>query len=283
MLNREQIDQFWSDGFLAVRGVVDQGTLSRLRDTIVGLIDKTRPMTQSDKVFELDPKHTAAEPRLRRINHPPAVAPIFWEVATSAALLDCVQSLIGDNIKFHHSKLNMKAAKGGEEIGWHQEYPFFPHTNFDLLACGVALEDATPENGCLLVIPGTHRLGPLNHRTGDGEFIGKITGDADKFDASAAVPVNLKAGDVSIHHACVIHGSSANLSPRPRPLLIYQYAPCDAIALDKKPPANEFSVRVVRGKPATHARLAGEYRIELRGDSTGAKSIFERQKSMAMT
>jgi len=216
------------------------------------------------------------------VNHPVAHRPIFWQVASSRAVLDCVGALIGEDIKFHHSKLNMKTSRGGSKIGWHQDFAFFPHTNFDLLACGIALDDSTTANGCLLCVPGTHRIGLLNHRGHDDEFTGQITSDANRFDAAKAVPVEMKAGDMSIHHAMVIHGSLQNTSEAQRRLLIFQYAACDAIQLDKRPLANEFSERIVSGLPPKHARLAGSISLRLRGDVGAARSIFERQRTAPM-
>ena len=147
-----------------------------------------------------------------------------------------------------------------------------------ILACGIALDDSTRENGCLFAVPGTHRIGVLDHRDTDGQFLGKIMGGQDRFDPEAAEAIELRAGDMSIHHVGVIHGSAANESASPRRLFICQYAACDAVPLDYRPPVNAFAGRVVRGRPATHARLEQARRVPLRGDTTESRSIFERQR-----
>ena len=277
MLTEADIQQFRRDGYLAVRQAIDPDTLEALRQATDDWVEKSRSVQKSTDVFDLEPDHSPSAPRLRRLNHPVALADTYWQVASSDSVLDVVAALIGPDIKFHHSKLNMKASKGGAAIGWHQDFAFFPHTNTDLVACGIALDDASRENGCLLVVPGTHRLGLLNHRDGNEQFVGQITTDGDRFDESTAAPVELRAGDMSVHHVCAVHGSTANTSGRPRRLLIYQYAACDAIQLDRRPPVNEYSERVVRGAPVTHARLEGAVTYRLRGDTRGVQSIFERQ------
>lgn len=276
-LTQEQITQFQQDGYLVVRSVISAQTLKNLCHAADEIVVESRHITQSDDNFTLEPDHTSDRLRLRQVRHPVVHRPIFWNVATSNEVLDCVEGLIGPNIKFHHSKLNMKVERGGTEIGWHQDVAFFPYTNFDLVACGLALDDTTVENGCLLVVPGSHRIGMLNHRDETGEFVGKITVKSGGFDSDEAVPVELKAGDMSIHHVAVAHCSLANQSSRSRRVAVFQYAACDAIPLDHRPPENEFSQKVVRGTPATHARLAGAMVLPLRGDTGGARSLFDRQ------
>jgi len=91
-----------------------------------------------------------------------------------------IQSLIGENILFHYSKLNMKGPKVGSIVEWHQDFSYYPHTNTDLLTALIFFDNATQENGCLQVIPGSHKNGLLSHDI-DGFFRGKIS-DVNKDD-----------------------------------------------------------------------------------------------------
>ncbi len=278
MLTSKQVQSFHEHGYLAVRQAVDADGLARLRDAADKMLERSRATpAEGDAVFDTAVGHSAETPRLNRVNHPVAEHPAFADVAISERILDSVCALIGPDVKFHHSKLNMKIGGGGLEIGWHQDFVFFPHTNFDLLACGIALDDSDTGNGCLMVVPGTHKIGVLNHRDVDGKFTGKITDALDVFDPDTAVPIELKAGDMSIHHVMVVHGSAQNNSTRPRRLFINQYAASDAIQLDYRPPANDFVGRVLRGKSITHARLAGDVSLPLRGSVEKNSSIFKRQ------
>ncbi len=277
MLTPEQVEQFHRDGFLIVREAIPADVIAQLQRTTDILIDRTRNMTESDEYFDLEPNHTAAEPRLRRISHPVTLDDVYWQTATSDAVLPNVAALLGRNVKFHHSKLNTKVGGGGTQIGWHQDFAFFPHTNYGLLACGIAIDPSTLRNGCLMVVPGSHHGPLLSHRRDDGEFVGVIT-DAAQVDEAKAVPVELQPGDMSIHHAMTIHGSARNDSTDPRRLLIFQYAATDAVQLDRRPLANEYSERVVLGDPATHARLAGPVTLPLRGQPKG-RSLFDAQKA----
>jgi phytanoyl-CoA hydroxylase len=278
MLTKKQVDAFHRDGFLAVRQVLSPDLLWRLQDTTDELLEESRQATATNGVFDLEPDHNCENPRLRRISNPVAVRPVFWEAATSEPVLDCVAALIGEHLKFHHSKLNMKTSMGGSEVGWHQDFAFFPHTNLDLVACGMPLDPSTAGNGCLIVIPGSHKWSILDHRDEEREFIGSITEDIDPQELEKTHKIELEPGDISIHHVAIVHGSTQNNSPDPRRLFICQYAACDAIALDRRPPTNEFSERVLRGNPPTHARLAGAISLPLRGEVGDARSLFDRQK-----
>jgi len=282
MLDQTLVDQYHEDGYTIVRKALSSQTIAALQAATDRIVERSRSLTQSDEHIELETGHSANEPRLRRIAHPVVLDQAYWEAACGDAILDCVESLIGPNIKFHHSKLNAKASKGGVAIGWHQDSAFFPHTNEDVLAVGIALDSCAIENGCLLVVPGTHKLGILNHRDEAGEFIGQITSDMDKFDPDTAAPAELEPGDISIHNASAIHGSTQNTSGRGRRLLIFEFAATDAIQLDWRMPANGYSNRIVRGGPLTHARLSGAAILPLRGDVGGAKSIFERQTAQTV-
>ena len=276
MLSKSQVELFDQQGFVAVKQVIDPETLEQLRNGVDEIVEESRHVAKSNEIFEVEPDHSPQRPRLRRISHPVIKRPIFWQTAKSEAVLKCLAQLIGPDIRFHHSKVNMKVADGGTDIGWHQDGAFFPHTNFDLVGCGIALDDCTTANGCLLVIPGTHRLPVLNHRI-DDEFVGRITSDEDQFDPNQATPVELEAGDMSIHHALVVHGSKQNLSSDPRRLLIFEYAAADALPLEPRPRTNKYDDRIVYGKPPTHARLAGQMRIPLRRATPADFSLFERQ------
>jgi phytanoyl-CoA hydroxylase len=278
MLTATQIQSFHQNGYLAVRQVLPPDTLKRLLDTVDQLLEESRGVTETNEVFDLEPDHTADHPRLRRISHPVVVHPLFWEVATCKPALDCIAAIVGENVKFHHSKLNMKTGKGGAKVGWHQDIAFFPHTNFDLVACGFALDRSTEENGCLVVLPGSHKGPVLDHRDEKREFVGAITEPMDAARLEQAHRIELEPGDMSIHHASIIHGSLENHSADSRRLFICQYAASDAIPLDRRPLQNEYSERVLRGNPPTHARLAGAMRVPLRGEVGEAKSLFDRQQ-----
>ncbi|MBI3910391.1 MAG: phytanoyl-CoA dioxygenase family protein [Armatimonadetes bacterium] len=276
MLTREQIASYQTNGYLVVENVISDEMVAQARAVIEGFIERSRAVTENDAVFDLEPGHSPDAPKLRRLKDPVKQHPIFEEIMRSERILDVVADLIGPNIRFQASKLNMKSAEFGSPVEWHQDIAFYPHTNDDLLAVGMALDDCTLENGCMLMIPGSHNGPVLNHHQ-DGIFVGAIDGERDQIDLSHAVPVLVKAGGMSVHHVRTLHGSAPNRSDKPRRLLLFQYTAVDAWPLSGVTDLGAFNAQIVRGNPTAEYRLAPtRVRIPLpQGERAG--SIYEIQ------
>src|SRR3954471_24749689 len=160
VLNEDQVEQYRREGWLSVAALVDDDWLGRLGAATGGAGDASRALTESTPLYDLEPDHTAEQPRLRRFSAPADMYPAYWEFASQSVITDLVCDLLGPNVKFHHSKLNFKAPHGGEEVKWHQDIQFWPHTNYDLLTIGVFLDDVEPGMGEVGFVSGSHD-GPL--------------------------------------------------------------------------------------------------------------------------
>ena len=160
VLTREQREFYFDNGYLLVEAVVDDDWLGRLRAATDEMVDRSRALARSDRVFDLEPGHTADDPRLRRLTSPVDHHPEYWAFASQSVLPDIMADLVGPDVKFHHSKLNFKWAKGGEEVKWHQDITYWPHTNYSPLTAGLYLYDCGPDQGPLMVVPGTTISGP---------------------------------------------------------------------------------------------------------------------------
>ena len=194
-------------------------------------------------------------------------------------LLDIVACLLGPAIRFDHGKLNFKPAGGGAAVEWHQDWAFYPHTNDDLLAVGIMLEDCTPENGPLLVVPGSHK-GPVHDHHHEGVFVGAIDPATLGADGDRAVALTGKAGACSFHHVRTLHGSAENLGPGPRPLLLFSYAAVDAWPVGERVDLEAFDGRILRGAPILAPRqTALPVRIPL-PRVAAADSIFDDQAAI---
>jgi phytanoyl-CoA hydroxylase len=159
-------------------------------------------------------------------------------------------------LRLHGSKLNMKSAQYGSPVEWHQDWAFYPHTNDDILAIGVLLDDCDLENGPMLVSPGTHiGNGMWNHHGEDGCFAGLIDPDQIQDEIKCAVPCMGKAGSMSFHHVRALHGSAMNTSNRPRNLLLYEVAASDAWPLAGVKDFEEFDSRLLAGPSMIAPRL----------------------------
>jgi len=242
------------DGFLAVESFVEADWLERLRAATAGFVEKSRELTESNVVFDLEPDHTAEAPRLRRLTSPVDLHETFWEFASASPLVDLVEDLIGPDIKFHHGKLNFKMPRGGEEVKWHQDIQFWPHTNYSPLTVGVFLEDVEPGMGNVGFVPGSH-LGPLFDQYQGDAWRGCLS-DADlaRVDTASAVFPTGPAGSITVHNCRTVHGSAPNHSERQRPLLLQTYAAADAFVYTDIVRRSPHGDRLIRGQPARWAR-----------------------------
>ena len=171
MLTERQRTHYIEHGWLAVPGLVDAAWLDRLRAVTEEFVEQSRALTESNVIFDLDTGHSADEPRLRRLSSPTDLHETYWSFSSTSPIVDVVTDLIGPDVKFHHSKLNFKAAHGGEEVKWHQDIQFWPHTNYDLLTIGVFLEDVEAGMGEVGFVSGSHD-GPLFDLY-DGDDVGR--------------------------------------------------------------------------------------------------------------
>jgi len=258
MLTRDQIHEYFERGFTIAEGVLDGAMLSRERAIIDGIVANARSVTRNNDVYDLEESHTPATPRVRRIKEPVDRDPLFWELLRSEGVIGPVKQLIGPNLRLHGSKLNMKSAGYGAPVEWHQDWAFYPHTNEDILAIGVMLDDVTLENGPLQIIPGSHR-GPVHNHQNDGFFVGAIDVAGAGLDVGKAVTLTGTVGSMTIHHVRAIHGSALNLSGRPRRMLFYEIAAADAWPLatfleNYRDFEQFFSGRMITGTPTLEPR-----------------------------
>src|SRR5882762_595169 len=215
MISEQDVQAYKRDGVIVVPEVLGADTLAQVRSVIAELVAGSAKTLEHTDVYDLEPGHTAETPRVRRIKTPHKVHALFDQIVRSPAVLDILKKLIGPGLRLHGSKLNMKSAHYGSPVEWHQDWAFYPHTNDDILAIGVMLEDTAPENGAMLVLPGTHKGPTYNHHGDDGYFCGAIDPASTGIDFSQARPVIGPAGSVSFHHVRLIHGSAQNTSNRP--------------------------------------------------------------------
>ncbi len=262
-LTEDQVAAYRRDGYLALPGLIDRERIEALRAVTEEFVERSRAVTASDAVFDLDPRHTAAAPVVRRIKNPADNHPLYRWVAFDSPVPDVVAGLIGPDIKFHHSKLNLKGSRVGASVEWHQDAAFYPHSNDDVLAVGLLLDDATPENGCLAMLPGSHRGPVYEHYDEAGSFTGCLrSADVSRLDAGRGRLLALPAGSVHIHHYRLIHWSAPNASPTERRLLINSYSAADAIPLVPDSQNSPLYGQIVRGVPARVARReAGDLRM----------------------
>ena len=278
MLGQKEIEFYHQNGYLSINNVIPDDILTELRQVTDEFVEKSRRVTEHNDVFDLEPGHTPDSPRVRWIKHPADHHPVYDKVLRYDPILNIVTQLIGLDIRHNGHKLNMKYPKFGSPVQWHQDGAFYPHTNDDLLAVGVAIDDMTTENSCLMVIPRSH-LGPTYNHHQNGEFIGSVT-ETDFDPQATSIPVEVKAGGISINHVRMLHGSAPNTSDQPRRLYLIQYCALDAWPLLGIPNWDIFNDCILRGTPNNEPRTTeAPVRIPL-PQAERAGSIYEVQSLM---
>lgn len=256
MLSSKQINSYRDKGYLVLENQVTESWLTRIRAALAEFESIAVGMTESDERIDLEASHSADSPRIRRIKLPHRQIEACAKLMRDACILAPVRDLIGPNLRLHTSKLNLKSSGYGAAVEWHQDWAFYPHTNDDILAVGVLLDDMTAENGALMMLPETHR-GPIYNHHANGRFVGAI--NPEELDISRAESIIAPAGSISLHHVRLVHGSDINRSNRDRRLLLFEITAADAFpimgALSKLPSIEEYDSRLLCGEGTLQPRL----------------------------
>lgn len=217
----EQQKEFWREnGYLVVENVLSQAEIEHLRQSTDKLMASAQGLTESTDRFKLKAFGTGGNV-VQQIAEPHELGGEWMALARDSRILDIVEGLLGPNIMLYYSMYMMKPSFEGFEAPWHQDFAFFVHDAANLLACQVYIDDSTIENGCIRVVPGSHKLGLLNHFK-DGQFTGILQVDTSAFDEQQiAVPV--PAGGMVFWHSLTLHSSQPNRSPRPRRAMVFEY------------------------------------------------------------
>jgi ectoine hydroxylase-related dioxygenase (phytanoyl-CoA dioxygenase family) len=261
-LTREQVERFWRDGFLVAEEAVTAAQLAALRAEIDRWVEASRahsapfgePTIDGRPRFDMGAEHSAEKPALRRINNPSDISAAYFETMRNSRMVDMVADLIGPNVKFHHCKINLKLPGSNTEVAWHQDFLYTPHSNDDVVTALLMLDDVTPDNGALMVAPGSHREALWSLFEGE-RFTGAIAPEEAAKLKARQVAATGRAGNVCLMHTRLAHGSEANRSQRPRGLYICVYSAADAVPLARNPMPSPNEGLIVRGVRARRARM----------------------------
>ncbi|HVB18256.1 MAG TPA: phytanoyl-CoA dioxygenase family protein, partial [Stellaceae bacterium] len=173
MLSQSQRTAYDRDGFIVVPDVFSAAEIDELRAVTDGFVQRAARVGANDEVYDLEDSHSAAEPRVRRLKAPHLIDPAYFRASRNARVVAILKDLWG-SVRFDTGKLNMKSAGYGAPVEWHQDWAFYPHTNDDLAAVGIMLDDVDDENGPMLVVPGSHKGPVFDHHGPNGRFCGAM-------------------------------------------------------------------------------------------------------------
>lgn len=273
MLTNIQLEEYGSNGFCVAHKFFTDAESARWLDEIESICAGATVAHYDATRIEMEPNQSADGTKVRRIYDPCTHYDVFRDLADGSKMVECMIQLLGPDVLFFSSKINVKPAEIGSVVEWHQDMAYGPLTNRSVVAVLIYLDDADPGNGCLQVVPGQHRM--LDHSL-NGFFQGRIT---ESLDTSKSVPIAGKRGTTIFFNGLVPHASSINTSSRPRRTLILGYRAADAFPIHLGPmtgKADQF-VRVVHGKQSTTARFDMES-VFIPRYPAETKSLYELQE-----
>ncbi len=277
ILTQTQREFYFAHGYLAVDGLISDDWLTRLNEVTNEFVERSGEDLRSGAVFDVADGHSRESPRLRRLKMPDKQHPIYWEFATDV-IADVAADVVGPDVVFHHSKLNFKWDKGSDDVKWHQDIQFYPHTNYSPLTIGTYLADTGADDGPLMVLPGSHE-GPLFDQYDETDtWQGCLSAeDAAALDVSNVTHLTGPAGSITVHNCRTVHGSPPTSKSSGRPLLLNAYASADAFAYTPHPQPTKHSGAVVRGAAARWAHHDPRPCLIPPDWSSGYSSIFSAQ------
>lgn len=283
ILSQNQKKQFWTDGFLLVENAINDRQLEKLKKTFLDWVNDSRnyktdygETMDGRPRFDLQPGHSSDVPGLRRIQSPEEISEVFADVMRNGRSVDMCAELIGQGIRFHHGKVNSKLPGTATKVNFHQDFPFEPMTNDDMITCLLFIDDVTLENGPLEVVPGTHK-GPLYSHWHNGTFTGSVSDEILAEHEDKIIRCTGKAGSVCLMHASLLHGSAPNLSNKSRTLYISTYYAEDAVELSPNHLPSTLTHELVRGEASGRVRCS-TYEMQLPEVPKGT-SFFAQQAS----
>ncbi|WP_018655341.1 phytanoyl-CoA dioxygenase family protein [Actinomadura flavalba] len=228
------MEKYATDGYAIFRGVLDGGLVGEADGHVRWLQEHYPGRSGEDLSTEL----VAADP--------------FWvRLVSDDRLLDIAERFIGPDIALFASHYIAKPPRTGKAVLWHQDGAFWPLDPMNVVTLWVAVDRSTPENGCLRVIPGSHRdeLHGVRERRDGGDAVFDVESDT-TVDESQAVDMVLEPGDVEVHHPNIMHGSNANTSPHRRCGLTIRYIPTSTRITTEEQPFP--SALLLRGEPGVN-------------------------------
>ena len=206
---KDLLQQYKRDGYAIFRNVLDPDLIQEASNHVDWLIKR----------------HPDLRPE--RLGHTLMGKDPFWvRLISDDRLLDIAELFVGPNVALFASHYISKPPSDGQPVLWHQDGSYWPLEPMEVVTLWLAVDDSRRENGCMRVIPATHRmeLHQMQRRTDIPNVLSSGI-DPELVDASNVVDFVLKAGDVSVHHPNIIHGSNPNTSAKRRCGLTIRYIP----------------------------------------------------------
>ncbi|MDE2125636.1 MAG: phytanoyl-CoA dioxygenase family protein [Armatimonadetes bacterium] len=219
MLTSEQLAFYQENGYVLVP-LLSREEATHLRDESHQLAERLRTISNIDATWgsASEAVATAEKTVIYHCHNVQFYSAAFTRLLVNDRLTSAAAEIIGSpNVQLHHTKMFIKPPEKGSPFPMHQDYPYFPHDNNTMIAAIVHFDDAPEEKGCVRVVPGSHKLGPLEHNPNGGWHL-----PIDEYPVAKATPCEARAGEALFFSYLTIHGSGVNTSSEARTTVLIQ-------------------------------------------------------------
>ena len=227
------LEAFHRDGFLIVRSLASDEFVQRMRDvTIDGLLRRIEPLElEADVQYPGAPQHKESQggATIRRLKQAHARDYVFTEWLTSPALLGRLRQLLGPQVVCplaHHNCVMTKEPQYSSDTGWHQDIRYWSFQRPELVNAWLALGPERPENGCLKVIPGSHRM-TYTPEQFDREIFLRPDLQQNQPLIETQRYVVLEPGDVLFFHCLTFHAATRNHTTETKHSVVFTFRSTD--------------------------------------------------------
>ena len=225
-----QLNEYARDGFILLKGLISEDDVAlwsrRFEDLVLGKVERPEKLVIMKDVLVAKGEVVPASP-LHAITKILSFEedPVLWQYTLDKALLDVVKSIAGPSLFTISSNVFNKPPGLSSRHPLHQDLRYFAYRPADkIVASWTAIDATTRENGCLAVIPGSHKTELRRHGNPDWEHVNFGFFAAEDVDLQARVHVEMDPGDTLIFHPLLIHGSGRNRSDGFRRAISTHYA-----------------------------------------------------------
>jgi len=267
----EQIEQFTRDGYLMVNSLFDAEEMGLLLN-----------IARSDQQIEQQ-----AHERMDSSNGSSRLwitgsvgQDIYSAFVRCLRIVDPMEQMLGGEVYHYHHKIMLKEPFVGGAWEWHQDYGYWYSNDClfpDMASCLIAIDRATPENGCLQVIKGSHHMGRVDHGQAGEQKGADMVRVKEALKYLELVQCEMEPGSALFFHCNLLHRSDANRSPNPRWSLICSYNAARNPCRDK---LNHPSYQRLEKWPDSQIKAIGRRQIEMIvNQSSHKKSVLAEKES----
>ena len=224
-LTPDQVDRFWTDGFLSIGKLLTDEEIDLYRTEYDREFERARAglgrfrNIAIDDADDLEAKNRA-DTQMLQIMQMCERNLHFRELLYEPRILDMMEDLLGPNLQLFHDQALFKPAHHGGPVPWHQDNAYWKCSPPNLISCWLTLDDVNIHNGAMQFIPGTHFQAVEHDRTADTNAL-LVLGE--RVDDARAVVVDLPAGGVTLHHCQTLHHTGPNVTERQRRAFAIHY------------------------------------------------------------